>query len=779
MQGVTIAQFPRLLVAHRADSSSSHGEIMRSRTVVGFVATLIVSVAATSALAQTPQEQPRFQAGDLTYVGTFTVPDTDGTGTSEDNQFAYSAIGVAGVAGPGKLFYACHAQRSARLGIVEVPAIGGTAKVVEPCQQMPNLGAVGSDQSPRFTGGAMVYNGRTLVDAYIYYDGAGQQANTHWYGSSLSSMTGPVNVQANNVWLTNVNGVQYRPKAGMMAGWMGLVPQEWRALMGGPAFTGQGAIAITSRSSFGPALSVFNPDDLGKTNPVPATMLIGYPDEHKDLGEWGAGPWGTSPISPYYSGADTLGTVFWPLGTRSVVSIGRHGTGMPEMNGMNCYGPGTNNKALIGEPDGQGNRYCYDPSNSNKGPHSYPYKAQAMAYDALDMLAVKQGTKQPWDLRPYAVWNFGGGTPLDQPGVTIVGAAYDQSARRLYVSSGSTVVHVFEVKSGAPPPVETCGDGVDNDGDGLIDEDCVEVCGDKIDNDQDGAVDEGCEDPAALPGVPTRVSGSVKRSRIALNWTAPLTGGAVVDYVIEAGVAPGQTLYTTPVGNITSVAVPGVGTGRYYVRVRARNANGLSAPSNEVVLSVGCTKAPLAPTGLTANISEGLVSLAWTDPDGCSGTTNTVSIGTSENTADVRVLSSEDTSVTMLLAKGTYFARVTTHSDIGTSQSSALRFTVKGDQCVTPRFRTKLNSSVRGRRVGISWSPSDPDLAFDDDKVSPVSYVIEAGSISGSADYGSAPMGRERAFLTDAPPGVYFVRVRPVNACGAGAASNEARLHVR
>ncbi len=51
----------------------------------------------------------------------------------------------------------------------------------------------------------------------------------------------------------------------------------------------------------------------------------------------------------------------------------------------------------------------------------------------------------------------------------------------------------------APPPAEVCGDGIDNDGDGLVDEGCApppaEVCGDGIDNDGDGLVDEGCRAP--------------------------------------------------------------------------------------------------------------------------------------------------------------------------------------------------------------------------------------------------------------------------------------------
>ncbi|HUU32561.1 MAG TPA: MopE-related protein, partial [Vicinamibacterales bacterium] len=302
-----------------------------------------------------------------------------------------------------------------------------------------------------------------------------------------------------------------------------------------------------------------------------------------------------------------------------------------------------------------------------------------------------------------------------------------------------------------PPPVEICGDRIDNDGDGLIDEDCTEICGDGIDNDGDGLIDEDCTTTHAVPGAPRRLSGSVRRSTVSIKWYAPLTGGAVVDYLVEAGVVPGQTLYSTPVGAMRSVSVPGVGTGRYYVRVRARNQNGVSAASNEIVLSVGCGGPPRKSTGLTATSVEGVVTFSWIDPDGCSGASYTVTVGRAALAGDVQTLASPDNTVTTLLQEGTYFARVTTMADTGSSVSNDLQFKVEGSACATPRFHTTLQSSLRGRHVGFSWSPLDPETALDDDDAATVSYVIEVGSAPGSSNFGVVPMGRDTAIATDAP----------------------------
>jgi hypothetical protein len=53
-----------------------------------------------------------------------------------------------------------------------------------------------------------------------------------------------------------------------------------------------------------------------------------------------------------------------------------------------------------------------------------------------------------------------------------------------------------QADEGCGTATEICGDGIDNDGDGQVDENCggtaTEICDDGIDNDNDGQIDEGC-----------------------------------------------------------------------------------------------------------------------------------------------------------------------------------------------------------------------------------------------------------------------------------------------
>jgi hypothetical protein len=93
---------------------------------------------------------------------------------------------------------------------------------------------------------------------------------------------------------------------------------------------------------------------------------------------------------------------------------------------------------------------------------------------------------------------------------------------------------------------------------------------------------------AFVPASPGTLAAQVSGSVVSLSWSAGGPPAAVTRYVLEVGSAPGlNDIFTgLDVGLQTSFAASGVPPGRYYVRVRARNYTGVSAPSNEVVVQV-------------------------------------------------------------------------------------------------------------------------------------------------------------------------------------------------
>jgi hypothetical protein len=88
--------------------------------------------------------------------------------------------------------------------------------------------------------------------------------------------------------------------------------------------------------------------------------------------------------------------------------------------------------------------------------------------------------------------------------------------------------------------------------------------------------------------APTGLVGNVNGSTVTLAWRPGSGGCAASDYVIQAGSSPGlSNLATFSTGGIaTTVTVPGVAPGTYYVRVRASIGSTWSDPSNEVLIIV-------------------------------------------------------------------------------------------------------------------------------------------------------------------------------------------------
>jgi hypothetical protein len=177
---------------------------------------------------------------------------------------------------------------------------------------------------------------------------------------------------------------------------------------------------------------------------------VGYPNSNP----LGTG-WGTQ--SNLYNGTTNINGIAFPNGTRSVLFFGSQGTG------PFCYGPGTSNASLAGTTSPDGGPWCYDPSDSAKGTHAYPYVDQVWAYDANDLLQVKNGSEQDYQVTPYKVWTLT--LPYNNPTGSnrIGGVAYDPANNSLYISescvynSCTPVIDVYQVEMGPQAGSTTSG----------------------------------------------------------------------------------------------------------------------------------------------------------------------------------------------------------------------------------------------------------------------------------------------------------------------------------
>ncbi len=81
------------------------------------------------------------------------------------------------------------------------------------------------------------------------------------------------------------------------------------------------------------------------------------------------------------------------------------------------------------------------------------------------------------------------------------------------------------------------------------------------------------------PFAPAAIAASVAGNVVSLTWKDP---GDTTHFELEFGFAPGQRAGAIAVGAATSIAIPGVPPGVYYVRVKAHNEVGPSPASNDV-----------------------------------------------------------------------------------------------------------------------------------------------------------------------------------------------------
>jgi Tol biopolymer transport system component len=169
----------------------------------------------------------------------------------------------------------------------------------------------------------------------------------------------------------------------------------------------------------------------------------------------------------------------------------------------------------------------------------------------------------------------------------------------------------------------------------------------------------------SAPGAPQGLAATVFGSTLTLTWGAPASGSPPTAYVIEAGSASGgvdiANFSTGSTATTFSATVAGGGT--FFIRVRAAGAAGVSAPSNEILVTIGSGQSPPgAPVGLSSSVSGSTVTLTWARPlSGDAATTYIVEAGSSSGASNLAVIDTQSTNPIFVapgVGTGTYFVRV-------------------------------------------------------------------------------------------------------------------------
>lgn len=378
---------------------------MELRTRLALLSLLLV-LAIVPVRSQTPTGAV-LRAGSLTYEGAFRLPPYQAAGQHFDNgnvivTFRAGQL-VAVNAWTGRMATVTVPTPSLASSVAALPvATFAGGGFIDPLDGRINEVNPTSGNG-KLIGGVLPTLGGLLISAYDGYDGGHSQVLSHFLRTDAGALTGPFKVGSGG---------------GFVSGYMATIPQEWQASMGGTALTGNCCIPVISRTSLGPAASVFTPG----AGTMAATPVLGYPIDHPTLGS-------CESTNQLFNCTTEMGGMVWPVGSRTLLFFGRTGSG------PNCYGNGTTNQALHGTVGPDGATWCYDPVPAGKGPHAFPYTYRVWAYEAADLLAVKAGTKPMWDVQPTS-WAFD--LPLQNDGRHLGGVAYDPATQRIFLTTSFT-----------------------------------------------------------------------------------------------------------------------------------------------------------------------------------------------------------------------------------------------------------------------------------------------------------------------------------------------------
>lgn len=268
------------------------------------------------------------------------------------------------------------------------------------------------------------------------------------------------------------------------------------------------------------------------------------------------------------------------------------------------------------------------------------------------------------------------------------------------------------------------------------------------------------------PLAPTRLQGVVTGGAVQLSW---LASRDATSYQLEAGSAPGAAnLFVGDIGAATQFGAT-VGTGIYFVRLRARRSGLLGPATADLAVTVGnvaCSAPPPPPTGHAVSTGGPLVDLAWDFSPGA--TSYQLEAGSAPGAADIAATNVGNRNDFQVNAPfRNYFTRLRAVNACGASApSNEVAF---GVACVGPAAPGDFTLRRVGNAITLSWLSS----------LGATSYQLQAGTAPGASNVYVGSLGATTSFTfpsTVLPPGIYYLRVSAVGPCGPGTPSTEVAL---
>jgi hypothetical protein len=300
---------------------------------------------------------------------------------------------------------------------------------------------------------------------------------------------------------------------------------------------------------------------------------------------------------------------------------------------------------------------------------------QVWAYSAQDLLQVKNGTKQPWEIQPYDVWNYE--PPYAASSGHAGGVAYDPASGRIYVAQpygdgAKPVIYVYQV--GAPAPDTT------------------------------------------PPVISSIASSGVTSSGATVTWTTNEGSDTQVEYGTTTAYGASTTLNPAMVTSHSAQLSGLAANTLYHYRVRSKDAAGNLAISADRTFTTAAadTQAPVITSIASSGVTSSGATVTWTTNEGSNtqveyGTTTAYGASTTLNTT---MVTSHSAQLSGLAANTLYHYRVKSRDAAGNLATSA-----------DGTFTTSAQQTIYSYDNPPPLAPSNPATTVN---VSNVSQLIAA-----------------------------------------------------